>query len=157
MGQALGLIAAFGPIGSLKGITPTHTQMATSNPPTERPGREPEGQWYPWSGGHQGATETAVSILLREQRLEYETKLLSMRQELMSVRQEMLGLKESMLRLTEDYNKVRPLIDERKRNALLRKHQPFPWVPEHSRPESRSGDGQRPMINSPSAAELSKQ
>lgn len=112
---------------------------------SESKGHDFNAHWYP-NNSSSGINESIVRSLLQEQKLEYENKLLGLRQELMSVRTDMLGLKETILKLTDDYNKVRPLVDERRRNALLRKHQPFPFVPEHTRSEN--------LTSSPSAVDL---
>jgi hypothetical protein len=75
-----------------------------------------------------------VNRLLMIQKLDYETKLLGVRNEIIDLRHEVLSMKEAMLKLTDDYTKIKPIIDERKKNQLLRKHVPFAFVPEQTHP-----------------------
>lgn len=84
-------------------------------------------------GGCVSAESDYFYHLLREQRLEYESKYLSLKNELISTRGELLTLRETVSTLRGEMNKLRPLIDERKRNSLLRKREPFPFTPEHTK------------------------
>lgn len=92
---------------------------------------ETEAHWLP----HQCSTisKELLAISLREQKIEFEEKLVNVRQEVVKLHQEVLALKELLLKVTEDHSKIRPILDDRKRNALLRRHQPFPFTPEHTR------------------------
>jgi hypothetical protein len=91
---------------------------------------ETEAHWFP----HQmpNHTEMAISLSLREQKVEFEEKLINVRQEIVKLHQEVLGLKELLMKVVEDQNKIRPILDDRKRNELLRRHRPFPFIAEHS-------------------------
>lgn len=82
-----------------------------------------------------------LNLSLREQKVEFEEKLVNVRQEIVKLHQEILGLKELLLKVVEDHGKIRPILDDRKRNALLRRHQPFPFVPDHTRNANSQENG----------------
>jgi hypothetical protein len=116
-------------------MTSAQSSAATPNKPED----EHLAKWYPWHDAHgplhhpNGQLPNAETLynLIREQRLEYESKYLTLKNELISVRSEVLTLREAVLTLRGEV-KTRSVSDERKRNALIRKHTPFPFVAEHT-------------------------
>ena len=102
---------------------------------------ESEAHWFPH---HPSSCKDALTLALREQKVEFEEKLVNVRQETVKLHQEVLALRELLLKVTEDHNKIKPILDDRKRNALLRSHQPFPFIPEHT----RSTNSQQSKIDS---------
>jgi len=108
---------------------------------------ESEAHWFP----HQHSTcKDAMILALREQKVEFDEKMVNVRQEIVKLHQEILGLKELLLKVVEDHNKIKPILDDRKRNALLRRHQPFPFVPEHTRLTNSQQSENDPSKNVPS-------
>lgn len=93
-------------------------------------GGESEAHWFP----HQLSVNQAETFALdlRKQRVDFEEKLINVRQEVVKLHQEVLAMKELLLKVTEDHSRIRPILDDRKRNALLRRHQPFPFTAEHT-------------------------
>lgn len=82
-----------------------------------------------------------IALVMRQQKLEFEEKLIGVKQEVVKLHQELLAMKELLLKVVEDHGKIRPIIDDRKRNALLRRHQPFPFIPEHTRGTASQENG----------------
>lgn len=101
---------------------------------------ETDAKWYPLQSINSSVSprlrmssidpETVYNIL-REQRMDYESKFIGMKNELISVRNEFLLLKEEYLKLRDECGKIR-LNDERQRNLLLRRHISFPFIPEYT-------------------------
>lgn len=86
-----------------------------------------DAHWYPYE---QSPAMQQLTLLLKEQLMEMGNKLLSARNEIMILRQEILTLKQSFLELNEKFVNLKPSIDERKKNRLLRGHIPFSFTPD---------------------------
>lgn len=117
------------------------SSSSDNSSPTGASGGHIESLWYPWHVGSDGTAlglghqqhllvEDLVRTLLREYKIEHAGEILSLRNEIINLKNEILTLKETNLKLNEEYGKIRPLVDERKRNLLLRRHIPFGFVPE---------------------------
>jgi len=74
---------------------------------------------------------------VNEQKSELENKLLTARNEIITLRHEILGLKGKFFQLTEEFHTYKPVIDERKRNQLIRRNVPFAFYAE-SKTETRA-------------------
>jgi hypothetical protein len=114
----------------------------SSNVAIEKVEDDHKAKWYPWHGtegplSHHGNNQVIGAEYfhnaMERQRLEYESKHLSLKNELISTRGELLTLREVVSTMRGEMSKLRPLIDERKRNSLLRKREPFPFTPEHTK------------------------
>ncbi len=78
-----------------------------------------------------GPSNTVDIQTFQQYKMEVSNSLLNIRNEIMNIRNEVLSLRQTCLTFTENFNKLKPIIDERKKNNLIRQHQPFSFIPEH--------------------------
>lgn len=99
---------------------------------------ETDSQWYPWELKDQRPVQKAevedfVNRAIQSQRIQFENKMLDIRNENILLRHEILSLKETIIKLEDNYGKLKqlkPVLDERKKNELIRRHISFPFIPD---------------------------